>query len=157
MPRTVPGGRPIRRAGDVGPEGHPPFVGRIFRACAMPGTTGPVLRPSRHALQHTMPESGRAPGPPGSFSVTTEKSCVCSRSLLRNSPGVPHPGTFPHPRQRHSLFPTPLPYAYMICKPDRYSIYLCWIRLPKGARFVHFVTVSATSATLCCHWLDWWA
>ena len=60
---TAPGGRPSGRPGDVGPEGHPPFVGRIFHACAKPGT-GPVLRHSRHAPQHTTLESGRTPGPP---------------------------------------------------------------------------------------------
>ena len=66
---TAPGGRPFRCPGDVGPEGRPPFVGRVFRTCAKP-VTGPVLRPSCHVPQHTMPGSGRAPGPPagpGSF------------------------------------------------------------------------------------------
>ena len=74
-PRPAPGSRPSGRPGDVGPEGRPPFVGRVFRACAKPGT-GPVLRHSPHAPQHIMPESGRAPGPsagPGSFLVTAEK------------------------------------------------------------------------------------
>ena len=62
-------GRPIGHPGNVVPKGHPPFSGRVFRACAQPGT-GPVLRPLRHASQHIMPESGRTPGPPtvpGSF------------------------------------------------------------------------------------------
>ena len=58
---TAPGGRPSGRPGDVGPEGHPPFMGRIFRACIQ---TGPVLRHSRQVPQHTMPEPGRAPGLP---------------------------------------------------------------------------------------------
>ena len=65
----APGGRPFRCPGDVGPEGRLPFVARVFRACAKP-VTGPVLRHSRHVPQHTMPGSGRAPGPPagpGSF------------------------------------------------------------------------------------------
>ena len=47
VPRTAPGGDPLGRPSDLGPEGRPPFVGRIFRACIQPGT-GPVLRPSRH-------------------------------------------------------------------------------------------------------------
>ena len=71
----APGGRPFRCPGDVGPEGRLPFVARVFRACAKP-VTGPVLRHSRHVPQHTMPGSGRAPGPPagpGSFLVTAEK------------------------------------------------------------------------------------
>ena len=75
---TAPGGRPSGCPGNVGPEGHSPFVGRVFRACAKPGT-GPVLRYLRHLPQHTMPESGRAPGPPagpGSFFVTAEKIWV---------------------------------------------------------------------------------
>ena len=63
VPRVAPGSRPVGYPADVGPEGYSPFVGRIFRACAKPGT-GPVLRYSRHLPQHTMPESGRAPGPP---------------------------------------------------------------------------------------------
>ena len=97
---TAPGGRPSGRPVDVGPKGHPPFIGRIFRACTQPGT-GPVLCPSRHALQHNMPEPGRAPGPPagpgsffghcrGHFSVT-EKIWVFPS--FGNSFGVPHPGT----------------------------------------------------------------
>ena len=72
---TAPGGKPSGHRGDVGPEGRPPFVGHIFRACAKPGT-GPDLRPSRHASQHTMPESGALPGAPagpGPFSVSAEK------------------------------------------------------------------------------------
>ena len=75
---TLPGGRPIGSPGDVGPEGRPPFLARVFRARTKPGT-GPVLRHSRHVPQHAMPESGRAPGPPagpGSFLVTAEK-CGC--------------------------------------------------------------------------------
>ena len=44
---AAPGGRLIGCLGDVGPEGHLLFVGRVFRACAKP-ETGPVLRPSRH-------------------------------------------------------------------------------------------------------------
>ena len=75
---TAPGGRPSGRPGDEGPEGHPPFVVRVFRACIQPGN-GPVLRPSRHVPQQTMPKSGRAPGPlagPGCVLVTAEKICV---------------------------------------------------------------------------------
>ena len=63
------------RQGDVGPEGHPPFMGRIFRACIQTGT-GPVQRHSRQVSQHTMPETGRSPGlpaGPGCFLVTAEK------------------------------------------------------------------------------------
>ena len=89
---TAPGGKPSGHRGDVGPEGRPPFVGHIFRACAKPGT-GPDLRPSRHASQHTMPESGALPGAPagpGSFSVTAEKIWVFPS--FGNSFGVPHPG-----------------------------------------------------------------
>ena len=72
---TAPGGRPSGRPGDVGPEGHPPFMGRIFRACIQTGT-GPVQRHSRQVSQHTMPETGRSPGlpaGPGCFLVTAEK------------------------------------------------------------------------------------
>ena len=91
----APGGRPFRCPGDVGPEGRLPFVGRIFRACAKPGT-GPVLRHLRHVPQHTMPGSGRAPGlpaGPGSFFGHCGKIWVFPS--FGNSFGVPHPGTLP--------------------------------------------------------------
>ena len=102
-PRIAPSGRPIGRPGNVGPEGHHLFVGRIFHARAKPGT-GPVLRPSCHASQHTMPESGRAPGPPagpGSFFGHCEKIWVFP------SFGVPHPGIY-LPRCLPPLSPLPL-------------------------------------------------
>ena len=86
------GGRPSWRPSDVGPEGHPPFLACVFRACTRPGT-GPDLRPSRHALQHTMPESGSAPGPPagpGSF--------FSHRISVFPSQGVPHPGIIDNAR-----------------------------------------------------------
>ena len=64
---AAPGGG---SSGCPGPEGHPLLsLVRIFRVCTQPGT-GPVLRHSRHASQHTMSEYGRTPGPsagPGSF------------------------------------------------------------------------------------------
>ena len=85
----APGDRPLGRPDDVGPEGHPPFVGRNFRACRRPGT-GPALRPSRRSLQHTMPESGRMPGPSAGPGFQSPDYRV---SLLRNSFRVPHPGT----------------------------------------------------------------
>ena len=60
--------------------GGPPFVAFPGAHVARPGRgcTGPtdwydLHHPSRHALQHTMLESGRTPGPlagPGSFVVT---------------------------------------------------------------------------------------
>ena len=65
---TAPSSEMFGRPGDVGPKGCPLFVDRFFRAFMQP-ETGPVLRPSRHPSQHTMSESGRAPGPAaGSFS-----------------------------------------------------------------------------------------
>ena len=91
---TLPGGRPVGCSTDVGPEGHPPFLARVFRACVKPGT-GPVLRHSRHVPQHTMPESGRPPGPPagpGCFFGHCGKIWVFPS--FGNSFGVPHPGTF---------------------------------------------------------------
>ena len=91
---TLPGGRPIGSPGDVGPEGRPPFVGRVFRACAKPGT-GPVLRPSHHALQHTMPESRRTPGPPaGPGWIFGHCGKTWVFPSFGNSFGVPHPGTY---------------------------------------------------------------
>ena len=91
---TLPGGRPIGSPGDVGPEGRPPFLARVFRARTKPGT-GPVLRHSRHVPQHTMPGSGRAPGlpaGPGSFFGHCGKIWVFPS--FGNSFGVPHPGMY---------------------------------------------------------------
>ena len=88
---TAPGSRPVGCPADVGPEGHPPFSGRIFRACTQPGT-GPVLHPSPHTLQHTTPESGRTPGAPaGPGWIFSHRSSVFPS--FGDSFGVPHPGT----------------------------------------------------------------
>ena len=96
---TELGGSSIGRPGDVGPQGHPSFVGRIFRACANPRSS-PVLHPSCHVLHHTKPESGKAPGPPAGPGWI-----LSHRSSLFPSFGVPHPGIsnntwlpFPPPR-----------------------------------------------------------
>ena len=87
---TAPGSRPVGCPADVGPEGHPPFLGRIFRACTQPGT-GPVLHPSPHTLQHTTPESGRSPGDPaGPGWIFSHRSSVFPS--FGDSFGVPHPG-----------------------------------------------------------------
>ena len=86
----APGGRPFRCPGDVGPEGRLPFVARVFRACMQTGT-GPVLRHSRHVPQHTMPGSGRAPGPPaGPGWIFSHRSSVFPS--FGDSFGAPHPG-----------------------------------------------------------------
>ena len=85
---ATPSSRLSGHPADVGPEGYSPFLGHISCACAKPGT-GPVLHYSRHLPQHTMPGSGRAPGPPagpGSFLVTADRSSVFP------SFGAPHPG-----------------------------------------------------------------
>ena len=88
---TAPNSMLVGCSADVGPEGHPSFVGRIFRACAKPGT-GPFLRPSCHVSQHTTPESGRAPGPPASPGwIFSHRSSVFPS--FGDSFGVPHPGT----------------------------------------------------------------
>ena len=90
--RIAPGGRPFRCPGDVGPEGRLPFVARVFRACMQTGT-GPVLRHSRHVPQHTMPGSGRAPGPPaGPGWIFSHRSSVFPS--FGDSFGAPHPGTY---------------------------------------------------------------
>ena len=92
MCATAPGGGPLGRPDDVGPEGHLSFLGRIFRACAKP-RTGPVLRPSRHASQHTISESNARPGPPagpGSFFGHCGKIWVFPS--FGDSFGAPHPG-----------------------------------------------------------------
>ena len=84
VPCIASDGRPSRCPSDVGPKGHPTFVGRFFRACAKPGI-GPVLRPLRQALQHTMPESGRAPGPPAGPGSLRKFFDVSLRKFLRSS------------------------------------------------------------------------
>ena len=70
----------------------PRVIPRLWAAFSVPGT-GPVQRHSRYVPQHTMPESGRAPGPPagpGSFFGHCEKNWVFPS--FGNSFGVPHPG-----------------------------------------------------------------
>ena len=90
--RIAPGGRPPGCPGNVVPEVRLPFVGRISRACMQPGT-GPVLRHSRHVTQHTMPESGRAPGPPaGPGSFFGHCGQIWVFPSFGNFFGVPHPG-----------------------------------------------------------------
>ena len=87
---TAPGGRPSGRPSDVGPEGHPPYLARIFRARTQTGS-GPVLRHSRHVPQHTTPDSGRAPGPPaGPGWIFSHRSSVFPS--FGDSFGAPHPG-----------------------------------------------------------------
>ena len=75
---TAPSGRPFGCMDNVGP------VPRLwtFSGCAC-RLVPPFQRPARYALQHTMSESSRAPGPPagpGLFLVTDYRV-----SLPRNS------------------------------------------------------------------------
>ena len=87
---ATPSSRLSGHPADVGPEGYSPFLGHISCACAKPGT-GPVLHYSRHLPQHTMPGSGRAPGPPaGPGWIFSHRSSVFPS--FGDSFGAPHPG-----------------------------------------------------------------
>ncbi len=95
---TAPDIRSIGCPADVGPKGHPPFLGRIFRACTKP-VTGPVLHSLPHVLHHTSFESGRTPGlpaSPGWISVTGAPEFRVS--LLRRLLRSPSSGDFPVPQ-----------------------------------------------------------
>ena len=122
---TAPGSRPVGCLADVGPEGHPPCLGRIFRACTQPGT-GPVLHPLRHTSHHTTPESSRTPGDPAVPGwIFSHRSSVFPSS--GDSFGVPHPGTYmasclaPLPGRRAAYRAWPRPRLGACCNS-------CWQR-----------------------------